>query len=41
MLWEGKGKATEEMEAAKYVAELLGGKVTQVEETKEPGESWS
>ncbi|XP_035032640.1 scinderin like a [Hippoglossus stenolepis] len=40
-LWLGKGKTTEELEAAKYVASLLGGKVTQVEETKEPDNFWA
>ncbi|CAB1453805.1 unnamed protein product [Pleuronectes platessa] len=41
MLWVGKGGTTEEMEAAKYVASLLGGTVTQVEETKEPDDFWA
>lgn len=38
MQWKGKGAAPEEMAAAKYVATLLGGAATEVEETKEPGE---
>lgn len=37
-LWKGKGATPEEMAAAKYVAGLLGGTATEVEETKEPGE---
>lgn len=37
-LWKGKGGTPEEMTAAKYVADLLGGTVTEVEETEEPGE---
>lgn len=37
-LWKGKGATPEEMAAAKYVASLLGGAATEVEETKEPGE---
>lgn len=35
-LWKGIGGTPEEMTAAKYVAGLLGGTVTEVEETKEP-----
>lgn len=39
-LWKGKGSNAEEIAAAKYVASLLGETATEVEETKEPGESW-
>uniref|UniRef100_A0A7N8Y193 Scinderin like a n=1 Tax=Mastacembelus armatus TaxID=205130 RepID=A0A7N8Y193_9TELE len=35
-LWKGKGATAEEVAAAKYVAGLLGGTATEVEETKEP-----
>uniref|UniRef100_A0A8D3BUG1 Scinderin like a n=1 Tax=Scophthalmus maximus TaxID=52904 RepID=A0A8D3BUG1_SCOMX len=38
MLWVGKGGTPEEKEAAKYVAGMLGGTATEVQETKEPGE---
>ena len=38
ILWRGKGATPEEMAAARYVASLLGGVATEVEETKEPGE---
>lgn len=38
-LWKGKGQTGEEMDAARYVASLLGGAVTEVEEGEEPGES--
>uniref|UniRef100_A0A8D0A7J5 Scinderin like a n=1 Tax=Sander lucioperca TaxID=283035 RepID=A0A8D0A7J5_SANLU len=38
-LWKGKGATPEEVAAAKYVAGLLGGTATEVEETKEPSES--
>lgn len=37
-LWKGKGATPEEMAAAEYVAGLLGGTGTVVEEAKEPGE---
>uniref|UniRef100_A0A3Q4BNU7 Gelsolin-like domain-containing protein n=1 Tax=Mola mola TaxID=94237 RepID=A0A3Q4BNU7_MOLML len=40
-LWKGKGKTPEEMAAAKYVATLLGGPITEVEETKEPDNFWA
>ncbi|KAG8003263.1 Gelsolin [Nibea albiflora] len=40
-LWKGKGGTPEEMTAAKYVADLLGGTVTEVEETKEPDGFWA
>ncbi|XP_070764333.1 scinderin like a [Enoplosus armatus] len=40
-LWKGKGATPEEMAAAKYVAGLLGGTATVVEETKEPAGFWS
>lgn len=36
-LWKGLGAADEEMGAAKYVAGLLGGAVTEVMEKREPG----
>lgn len=35
-IWKGKGASQEEIAAAKYVASLLGGTPTEVEETKEP-----
>lgn len=38
-LWKGKGSSPEELAAAKYVAGLLGGTATEVEETNEPGET--
>lgn len=41
MLWVGKGGTPEEKEAAKYVAGMLGGTATEVQETKEPGECCS
>lgn len=37
-LWKGTGATEEEMAAAKYVAGLLGGNPTEVEESKEPCE---
>uniref|UniRef100_A0A4W6CYQ8 Scinderin like a n=1 Tax=Lates calcarifer TaxID=8187 RepID=A0A4W6CYQ8_LATCA len=40
MQWKGKGATPEEMAAAKYVATLLGGAATEVEETKEPDDFW-
>ncbi|KAE8293809.1 Adseverin Gelsolin-like protein Scinderin [Larimichthys crocea] len=40
-LWKGKGGTPEEMTAAKYVADLLGGTVTEVEETEEPDGFWT
>uniref|UniRef100_A0A7N6BWP7 Macrophage-capping protein n=2 Tax=Anabas testudineus TaxID=64144 RepID=A0A7N6BWP7_ANATE len=40
-LWKGKGSSPEEVAAAKYVASLLGGTVTEVEETKEPAGFWT
>ncbi|XP_037626684.1 scinderin like a [Sebastes umbrosus] len=39
-LWKGIGGTPEEMTAAKYVAGMLGGTVTEVEETKEPTGFW-
>lgn len=36
--WVGKGATPEEKVAAQYVAGLLGGAATEVEESKEPGE---
>lgn len=36
-LWKGKGASSDEMAAANYVASLLGGTATGVEETQEPG----
>ncbi|XP_028259636.1 scinderin like a [Parambassis ranga] len=41
ILWKGKGATAEEMGAAKYVASLLGGAATEVEETKEPAGFWT
>ncbi|XP_040895476.1 scinderin like a [Toxotes jaculatrix] len=41
ILWMGKGATPEEKAAAKYVASLLGGTATEVEETKEPSEFWA
>lgn len=38
--WKGEGATQEEIGAAKHVAKILGGSVTEVEETKEPGECW-
>lgn len=35
-LWKGKGAAAEEMDAAKYVADLLGGAANEVDEASEP-----
>uniref|UniRef100_A0A7N8YQL4 Scinderin like a n=1 Tax=Mastacembelus armatus TaxID=205130 RepID=A0A7N8YQL4_9TELE len=40
-LWKGKGATAEEVAAAKYVAGLLGGTATEVEETKEPAGFWA
>lgn len=37
-VWKGKGASPDEMTAAKYVASLLGGTATEVEESKEPGD---
>ncbi|XP_075997623.1 scinderin like a [Genypterus blacodes] len=39
--WKGKGATDEEIEAAKYVASLLGGTVTAVDESKEPNGFWT
>ncbi|XP_038572707.1 scinderin like a [Micropterus salmoides] len=39
-LWKGKGATPEEMAAAEYVAGLLGGTGTVVEEAKEPAGFW-
>ncbi|XP_054458260.1 scinderin like a [Anoplopoma fimbria] len=39
-VWKGKGATPEEEDAAKYVAGLLGGTATEVEETKEPAHFW-
>uniref|UniRef100_A0A8D3C9Q9 Scinderin like a n=1 Tax=Scophthalmus maximus TaxID=52904 RepID=A0A8D3C9Q9_SCOMX len=41
MLWVGKGGTPEEKEAAKYVAGMLGGTATEVQETKEPVGFWN
>lgn len=38
VLWKGQGASSEEMAAAKYVAGLLGGSISEVSESKEPGE---
>uniref|UniRef100_A0A671V252 Scinderin like a n=1 Tax=Sparus aurata TaxID=8175 RepID=A0A671V252_SPAAU len=40
-LWKGKGQTGEEMDAARYVASLLGGAVTEVEEGEEPAPFWA
>ncbi|KAJ0065402.1 hypothetical protein NL108_009523 [Boleophthalmus pectinirostris] len=40
-LWKGVGAAEEEMGAAQYVASLLGGSVTEVEEKREPDSFWA
>ncbi|KAM8745290.1 scinderin like a [Acanthopagrus schlegelii] len=40
-LWKGKGQTGEEMDAARYVASLLGGAVTEVEEGQEPAPFWA
>ncbi|XP_075935332.1 scinderin like a [Anarhichas minor] len=37
-VWIGKGATPEEKAAAEYVADLLGGTVSEVEEANEPGE---
>ncbi|XP_041790753.1 scinderin like a [Chelmon rostratus] len=39
-LWKGKGAAAEEMDAAKYVADLLGGAANEVDEASEPTDFW-
>nr|XP_046247771.1 scinderin like a [Scatophagus argus] len=41
LVWRGKGATPEEMAAAKYVAGLLGGNATEVEEGKEPAGFWA
>uniref|UniRef100_A0A8C4DT54 Scinderin like a n=1 Tax=Dicentrarchus labrax TaxID=13489 RepID=A0A8C4DT54_DICLA len=40
-MWKGKGATPEEMAAAKYVASLLGGAATEVEEASEPAGFWA
>uniref|UniRef100_UPI0037E949B7 scinderin like a n=1 Tax=Semicossyphus pulcher TaxID=241346 RepID=UPI0037E949B7 len=40
-IWKGKGATAEEITAAKYVADLLGGTATEVQETKEPSGFWT
>ncbi|XP_041862966.1 scinderin like a [Melanotaenia boesemani] len=40
-LWKGKGASPDEMAAAKYVASLLGGNASEVDETKEPAGFWA
>ncbi|KAF7203845.1 scinderin like a [Nothobranchius furzeri] len=40
-VWKGKGANPDELHAAKYVATLLGGTATDVDETKEPAGFWS
>lgn len=37
-VWKGKGATEEELTAAGYVVEVLGGDVTEVAETEESGE---
>ncbi|MEQ2178828.1 hypothetical protein GOODEAATRI_018280 [Goodea atripinnis] len=39
-VWKGKGASPDEMTAAKYVASLLGGTPTEVEESKEPAQDY-
>ncbi|KAM3618976.1 uncharacterized protein V6R79_001194 [Siganus canaliculatus] len=39
-LWKGKGAASAELPTARYVAGLLGGSITEVEETSEPTKFW-
>ncbi|XP_039985475.1 scinderin like a [Xiphias gladius] len=41
ILWLGKGATPEEKAAAQYVAGLLGGTATEVQETKEPAAFWA
>lgn len=38
-VWKGKGASSDEIAAAESVAKFLGGSVTKVEETKEPGKT--
>nr|AAO63152.1 gelsolin [Anableps anableps] len=40
-VWKGKGASPDEMTAAQYVASLLGGTTTEVDESKEPAGFWS
>ncbi|KAM8875847.1 scinderin like a [Spinachia spinachia] len=40
-IWVGKGATPEEKVAAQYVASLLGGAATEVEESREPAGFWS
>ncbi|KAM9848314.1 scinderin like a [Aulostomus maculatus] len=40
-LWKGHGSTKEEITAAKYVADLLGGTATEIAETKEPTTFWT
>uniref|UniRef100_A0A3Q2E2W6 Scinderin like a n=2 Tax=Cyprinodon variegatus TaxID=28743 RepID=A0A3Q2E2W6_CYPVA len=40
-VWKGKGASLDEMTAAKYVAGMLGGTPTEMEESKEPAGFWS
>ncbi|XP_056270390.1 scinderin like a [Pseudoliparis swirei] len=39
-VWKGKGATEEELTAAGYVVEVLGGDVTEVEETEESADFW-
>uniref|UniRef100_A0A8C2ZKF5 Scinderin like a n=1 Tax=Cyclopterus lumpus TaxID=8103 RepID=A0A8C2ZKF5_CYCLU len=39
-VWKGKGAMEEEQAAAEYVAGVLGGTATDVEETEEPADFW-
>ncbi|KAM4574254.1 scinderin like a [Fundulus diaphanus] len=40
-VWKGKGASPDEMNAAKYVASLLGGTPIEMEESKEKADFWS
>ncbi|XP_030583511.1 scinderin like a [Archocentrus centrarchus] len=40
-LWKGKGASSDEVAAANYVASLLGGTATVLEETQEPAIFWA
>ncbi|XP_006001649.1 gelsolin [Latimeria chalumnae] len=39
-IWKGTGATEDEINAAKYVASILGGKAVEVQEGKEPGNFW-
>ncbi|XP_074524129.1 scinderin like a [Halichoeres trimaculatus] len=40
-IWKGNGSTPKELEAAKYVVDVLGGSAQEVEETKEPADFWA